>query len=198
MRFACGETRATLTNPAPMRTILSLCALALFALVAMPTLAAPADHSDPAMAYCAASDLTDRYTEPTIAELTGDASGQIVNQDRVEDAIDDAATEIEAAVVTQYGESLVERELPYLRKLNAEGAYLMLRQRQVESLGEKDSSHREDLARWDRKLDRIADGTLKLLSADALAEDTNGDGVPGPRITFRSRERLFGGVRHAA
>lgn len=172
--------------------------LALGVLCAAPLLAASPGQPAAAMAYCDLDDLTTRYSATTIAELTGDADGVTVADSKVADAIDDAASDIETAVVARYGESLVERDLDSLRVLNAEGAYLLLRTRQPESIGDKDSSLRLDLERWDRKVDAIASGDRVLVSEAELAEDADGDGEPDARVTMVARERLFGGARQLA
>ena len=182
-------------------TFAALFAALVLALSAMPAVASPpADGlaGAPAMAYCTAADLEDRYDAATLAQLTGDADGQAVSQDKIEDAIDDAASEIETAVVTQYGESLVERDLDSLRVLNVTGAYLMLRSWAPESVGDADSSLRLDLERWDAKLDAVAAGKRKVLPDAALEPDADADGVPDERLSFQAAPRLFGRQRTAA
>lgn len=146
-----------------------------------------ADAASP-MSYCTLEDLTGAYGEKRVAQLTGDPNGTTVDADTAEASIANAAREIETAVIAQYGESLAEAGIAYLKQLNVEGAFLALQAKTAGGLGDRDATGRLDLKRWDERVDAIASGERRLRPEP----DEDEDGVQDTTTTFTSKPRLFG------
>ncbi|MEL7168189.1 MAG: phage protein Gp36 family protein [Bacteroidota bacterium] len=170
-----------------------LCALALLAAPVHAT--APSSAAIPAalaltersadMAYCAPADVTGKYETRTLAQRTGDASGQAVDAAKLQEAIDDfAAKHIDPAVRACYGDHAFGLTEPTLNAINAEGAYLELARRRP---GGMDDGERRDLDRLLRQLTQIATCKLELSTGAVQQPET-----PVPADVWTSRERYFG------
>lgn len=159
--------------------------LAVFA-ASVPAESAPAPT---AMAYCTIADVQDTYDARTLAQRTGDATGQTINTERLTDAVDDAAAMMEPHVRERYADHEFGVTEPYLNAINCELAYVMLARRKPGGMSDAD---RADLKRIQGQLRDIASGAVAL---DVGEPDETGDTLY-PADLWRSSPRLFG--RHRA
>jgi phage gp36-like protein len=134
------------------------------------------------MSYCTIQHITDRKGTRKIAELSGDNTGQAINEPRVQSQIDSFAERMNAALRHEYPKLGFGDEQLQLRDLNVEGAYLLL---------ERDSDRgwtEEMIKQWKMlldDLDKIADGRMKLQTLDDQSTKKKTDGY------FSSNRRLF-------
>ena len=132
------------------------------------------------MAYCTAQDVEDAYGTDLIARLTGDASGQTVDTNRVDVVVQTYAGYIDQHVQMQY-DLPVDDSNGFLKGLNIEGAFVAL-QKQSESGADEDLRASE--RRLDRILQSIANGDTRL-EPDGLDTDAMIDAPTRSMTIFR-------------
>jgi phage gp36-like protein len=136
-------------------------------------------------AYCTAADVETHYNLQTLAELTGDASGQAIDSAVVEAAITSYGGVIHGYVSGRYPDISDD---PTLRALNVEGAYLTLCRRRYGGLSEGELGQLRMLR---QQLVDIANGTATLQSQPDEGETPALD----PDALFRANPRLYGRAR---
>jgi len=192
---------STSTDP-HMRPFASrrLCAALLMLaalLVAGPATAAPSaapadltltESPDTMAAYCTVQDVKDVYDAQELASLTGDPNRATIDDEKVQLAVDDYGAYMERHVRMQHPDNPFDESDEFLNSLNAEGAYLYLKQR---AEGGGDEEVRKELRDLDKVLMRIAQGELDLMDPEEI--DNAGEKlVPGDLIEKRKSGTEFG------
>lgn len=179
-------------------TLLLFSFLALLVLAPPPASSlpdAPAAEADSTMAdtaYCTAQDVIDAYSLEQMAEVTGDAGGETVNEAQVERAVRDYGAHVTAHVRMQYPSDPFGASHEYLNSLNVEGAFLLMQKRTTGGMEENLQDAEE---RLDDILLKIAEGQLDL---HALSDDeaTGEDETElNPDELIRAAPRRFGSHR---
>lgn len=168
-----------------MRTLRSLALtvgyLLLFALAAAVH-ATPLDAMPDTHAYCTASDVEDQYNAATLAELTGDASGEAIDAGIVTQAIESYGGIMRGYVLGRYPDVTDD---PTLRSLNVEGAYLTLCRRRYGGLSDGEIGQMKMLR---QQLVDLSNGVVTL-ETDAAEGETPALDVES---LFVSNPRLYG------
>ncbi|MBN8586908.1 MAG: DUF1320 family protein [Rhodothermia bacterium] len=135
--------------------------------------------------YCTTGDIIETYTTAAIAELTGDATGQLVDENRLQRALDYAGAVVDAAVRVHYPNTdFVTTPNLFLKQLQEREAFLTLHEWQARFLGEEMLSIRK---LQNAQLEALRRGEIGLASGNMVIEIS----VPEPR----HRERVFGAHR---
>lgn len=134
------------------------------------------------MSYCTIADLTSRKGTRYIAQLTGDASGNTVDNTKAQLAIDTFAERMNTAIRRRYPDLPFDATNKYLNGLNVEGAYLLLNQ---DSPTGMDEGQRADWSNLLKELDRIGEGKVDLRS------DTEDEEEAATKGFFTANKRLF-------
>lgn len=134
-----------------------------FALLALllAALAPPADAAPDSMdAYCTTADVEDAYDTTALAQRTGDRTGQTIDQNALQSAIDRWASAMRPYVMQSYPGVAFGTGEATLREINVEGAYLELAK--TRPLGLSDDDRKDRLLLIDR-LKSIAAGRSALV-----------------------------------
>lgn len=134
------------------------------------------------MPFCSTEHILSAKGESKIAELTGDASGQEVDEEKVQEQIDNYGSIMESAIRRQYPDQPFGQEQRHLRSLNVQGAYLLLERESDRGWTE---DHIKQYQMLEKELDKIADGLRKLDSPSSAEVKKKTDGF------FSSNKRLF-------
>jgi len=134
------------------------------------------------MSYCTIEHITARKGTRKVAELTGDPSGQAVDEAEVLSQIEDFAERMNSSIRVHYPDLPFGDDQLFLRGLNIEGAYLQLER-------DGDRGWTEDMRKeWKMlldDLDGIAQGKKELRTLDSKSIKKKTDGF------FTSNRRLF-------
>lgn len=111
------------------------------------------------MAYCTSNDLTKAIPEATLIQLTDDDGAGLLDAEKIEDAIDSAAEEIDSWIGARVGLPITGTAPPILGKLNADMAIYNLYSRVMEEIPDVRSERYQNACRI---LAKIAEGKISL------------------------------------
>ena len=137
------------------------------------------------MAYCIIADLELIYTATKLAEVSGDPTGQTIDDDRVQKAIDDFAALMKGYIDVQYAGITIGAADPILNPINSEGAWIYLWKA---CTGLLDDCYQEMLDRLLKSLKAISKGEL-LLNVVPPEESPL---ALNPEETFKGNPRQMG------
>ena len=110
------------------------------------------------MAYCTLADIEKLLPESQLIRLTDDESAGVVNTDRVQEAIDSAADEIDSWIGARVALPL-SKAIPLLTRINADVAIYFLYGRYAETIPETRANRYKDAVRL---LEKINTGDISL------------------------------------
>lgn len=125
----------------------------------------------PETTYCTLQHLMDRKDEERLAKITGDGSGQTVDQMKVEGAIEDFAGYMNAELRKQYPDLPFDDTQSYLNGLNIQGAWLLLERDSDAGWSEGD---REDWKMLMKQVEGLADADLRTETDEEQEAMTEG------------------------
>ena len=138
--------------------------------------------------YCSVQDVKDVYDYQELASLTGDPNRENIDEEKVQRAVDDYGAYMERHIRMQHPDNPFDETDEFLNSLNAEGAYLYLKQR-AEGGGSEEV--RKELRDLDKVLMRIAQGELDLMDPEEI--DNAGEKLkPSDLIQKRKSGTEFG------
>jgi phage gp36-like protein len=110
------------------------------------------------MAYCTKADIIKLLPEATLVRLTDDEGAGAVNDERVQEAIESAAEEMDTYLGARYALPLVSA-VPILGKLNVDMAIFNLYSRVKETIPETRQKRYDNAVRF---LEKVAEGKMSL------------------------------------
>ncbi len=142
------------------------------------------------MAYCTLTDIKKSIPEETLVQLTDDENAGVVNQARIDEAVEGADGEIDSYLSAQYSVP-VEPVPRVVNKLSVDIAVYNLYGRRVEKIPEvRETRYRNAV----RLLEKIAEGKVNIGEAAEPEETANADRAQvsgGKRIFTRRKLRGF-------
>lgn len=136
------------------------------------------------MAYCTLADIIKLLPEAQLIRLTDDESLGAVNTDRVQEAIDSAAEEIDAWIGARVALPL-SKAVPMLTQINVDMAVYNLYSRYSESMPDTREKRYQNAV---RVLGKISDGSISLGVQAPPNPPAAGNYEKGMRISARTKD----------
>lgn len=135
------------------------------------------------MAYCEKSDILKLLPEEQLIRLTDDESAGVVDDARVQEAIDSAAEEIDSYIGARVALPLTVT-VPMLGKLNVDLAIYNLYTRLAETIPETRKDRRDSAIKF---LEKVNDGKISLGVQPLPEPPADGSYDNASRVTVRTK-----------